>query len=75
MVRRGPGGAEALGEDRCRKPAGEGEQRAAAARTAGDAGGCQALAQVLGGDVRAGLAAREQPAVYVSVGDPLVLDR
>jgi hypothetical protein len=51
--------AEALGEDRCREPAGEGEQRALAARTAGHAVGCQALAQVLGGDMRPGLAARE----------------
>jgi hypothetical protein len=57
--------AEALGEDRCREPAGEGEQRALAARTAGHAVGCQALAQVLGGDMRPGLAAREQPACGV----------
>jgi hypothetical protein len=57
--------AEALGEDRCREPAGEGEQRAVAATTAGDAVGCQALAQLLGGDVRPGLVDREQPAVYV----------
>jgi hypothetical protein len=64
--------AEAIGEDRCRESAGEGEQRAMAARTAGHAVGRQALAQVLGGDVRRGFAAREQPAVYVLVGDALV---
>jgi hypothetical protein len=64
--------SEALGEDRCRESAGEGEQRAVAAGTAGDAVGRQALAQVLGGDVRPGLAAREQPAVFFTIGNPLV---
>jgi hypothetical protein len=34
--------------------------------------GRQALAQVLGGDVGAALAAREQPAVVFAVGDALV---
>jgi hypothetical protein len=64
--------AEALGEDRCGESVGEREQRAVAAGAAGDAVGCQALAQVLGSDVGAGLAAREQPAVFVAVGDALV---
>jgi hypothetical protein len=41
--------------------------RAVATGAAGDAVGRQALAQVLGGDMRAGLAAREQPAVLFAI--------
>ena len=63
--------AESFGEDRCGESAGEGEQCAVAAGAAGDAVDCQALAQVLGRDVRPGLAAREQPAVLFAVGDAL----
>ena len=60
--------AEALGEDRRREPTGERQQRAVAAGTTGDADGCQALAQVLGGDMRPRLAAREQPGGAFSIG-------
>lgn len=64
--------AESFGEDRCGEPAGERQLCAVATGATGDAVGRQALAQVLGGDVGAALAAREQPAVVFAVGDALV---
>jgi hypothetical protein len=65
--------AESFGEDRCGEPAGERQQCAVATGAPGDAVGRQALAQVLGGDVGAALAAREQLAEILDVQLPLAM--